>query len=64
MSANLAQHESRDSETDNLQYDNDFRCFSLAVYEQAEVAQECLQLQQAIGIDVNLLLFCAWVGKE
>jgi uncharacterized protein (TIGR02444 family) len=60
----LAQDDPRDCGTDKLDYDNEFWRFSLAVYEQAEVAQECLALQQALGIDVNLLLFCAWVGTR
>ncbi|HXZ22055.1 MAG TPA: TIGR02444 family protein [Pseudolabrys sp.] len=47
-----------------LQYDNDFWRFSLAVYGQAEVAEECLLLQRELGIDVNLLLFCAWLGTR
>jgi uncharacterized protein (TIGR02444 family) len=52
------------SESDNgpLQYDNEFWRFSLAVYGRAGVADECLALQDAIGADVNLLLFCAWAG--
>jgi uncharacterized protein (TIGR02444 family) len=49
---------------DTLQYDNEFCRFSLAVYGQASVADECLQLQQAIGADVNLVLFCAWTGTR
>jgi uncharacterized protein (TIGR02444 family) len=49
---------------DTLQYDNEFWRFSLAVYGQAGVADECLQLQQAIGADVNLVLFCAWTGTR
>jgi uncharacterized protein (TIGR02444 family) len=47
-----------------LDYDNEFWRFSLAVYGQAEVAQECLGLQDAYGIDVNILLFCAWLGTQ
>ena len=45
-----------------LQEDNDFWRFSLAVYEAPGVEAECLALQDALGIDVNLLLFCAWLG--
>ena len=45
-----------------LQYDNDFWRFSLAVYRDGDVAKECLTLQEATGVDVNLLLFCAWTG--
>jgi len=51
-------------DTDSLQYDNEFWRFSLAIYGQAEVAEECLALQKALGIDVNLLLFCAWLGTR
>jgi uncharacterized protein (TIGR02444 family) len=47
-----------------LDYDNEFWRFSLAVHGQAEVAQECLGLQDAHGIDVNILLFCAWLGMQ
>lgn len=53
---------SRGGSTGDLQYDNDFWRFSLAVYGHREVAEECIALQQAIGLDVNLLLFCAWAG--
>jgi uncharacterized protein (TIGR02444 family) len=36
--------------------------FSLSVYEAAGVQQECLDLQDRCGIDVDLLLFCAYIG--
>jgi uncharacterized protein (TIGR02444 family) len=36
--------------------------FSLSVYANAAVQAECLDLQDHHGIDVNLLLFCAYVG--
>ncbi len=36
--------------------------FSLAVYADAAVQAECLDLQDRYGIDVNLLLFCAYMG--
>jgi uncharacterized protein (TIGR02444 family) len=55
---------SHDSGAGPLQYDNEFWRFSLAVYCQTEVEQECLTLQQTFGIDVNLLLFCAWLGSR
>jgi len=47
-----------------LKYDNDFWRFSLTVYSQNEVAKECLALQDTLCIDVNILLFCAWVGTR
>jgi uncharacterized protein (TIGR02444 family) len=46
-----------------LQCDNPFWRFSLAVYAMPGVASECLALQDAQGVDVNVLLFCAWLGS-
>ena len=53
---------SQDGDAGGIQCDNDFWRFSLAVYSDRDVADECLALQQAAGVDVNLLLFCAWAG--
>lgn len=36
--------------------------FSLTVYATPAVQKECLDLQDEYGVDVNLLLFCAFVG--
>jgi uncharacterized protein (TIGR02444 family) len=36
--------------------------FSLTVYANSEVQKECLDLQDRCGLDVNLLLFCTFVG--
>jgi uncharacterized protein (TIGR02444 family) len=36
--------------------------FSLAVYRGAGVQEECLGVQERYGVDVNLLLLCAYVG--
>lgn len=47
-----------------LRCDNPFWKFSLAVYAQPGVAAECLALQSALNIDVNALLFCAWLGAD
>ena len=41
---------------------NPFWTFSLAVYAEPGVQAECLDLQDQDGIDVNMLLFCAWLG--
>lgn len=49
-------------DTTELEFDNAFWRFSLAAYAAPGVAEECLALQETSGIDVNLLLFCAWVG--
>jgi uncharacterized protein (TIGR02444 family) len=54
----------RDGNRSELHYDNEFWRFSLAVYKPADVAAECLALQEAVGLDVNLLLFCAWLGTR
>ena len=42
--------------------DSPFWKFSLAVYAAPGVAAECLALQSELNIDVNSLLFCAWLG--
>lgn len=42
--------------------DNGFWDFSLALYSQRNVREECLVLQEEYSIDVNVLLFCGWVG--
>ncbi len=60
----LSQPDSRDCGSGKLQYDNEFWRFSLTVYSQDGVAEQCLALQEAIGVDVNLLLFCAWTGTQ
>ena len=36
--------------------------FSLAVYQDDAVQEECLDLQDRHGIDINMLLFCVFVG--
>ncbi len=42
--------------------DNPFWAFSLKVYGAPGVADECLALQERLGVDVNLLLFAAYLG--
>lgn len=58
----MAQRDTRELDTGELDYDNEFWRFSLATYAQAEVATECLALQDAYDVDINMLLFCAWLG--
>ncbi len=41
-----------------------FWAFSVRVYARPEVARSCLGLQDGIGADVNLLLFCCWVAAN
>jgi uncharacterized protein (TIGR02444 family) len=42
--------------------DNLFWKFSVAVYAAPGVADECIELQDRHDIDVNVLMFCAWLG--
>lgn len=43
-------------------HENAFWTFSLAVYAAEGVAAECLELQEKYSLDVNVLLFCAWIA--
>jgi len=47
-----------------MQTDNAFWRFSLWVYAAPGVADECLLMQDRYGVDVNVLLFCAWVAVD
>lgn len=44
--------------------DNAFWRFSLRVYGSPGVAAECLELQDTLGLDVNVVLFAVWLGVE
>lgn len=44
--------------------DHPFWDFSLRVYGSDGVAAACIALQERRGIDVNLLLFSAWIGES
>lgn len=39
---------------------DDFWAFSLRVYAAPGVERACLSLQERLGLDVNVLLFCCW----
>ena len=45
-----------------LALEHPFWRFSLAVYRDKDVQAECLDVQERLGADVNLLLFCAYAG--
>jgi uncharacterized protein (TIGR02444 family) len=45
-----------------LQAENPLWTFSLVVYAEAGVQEECLALQERLALDVNLLLLCAYAG--
>jgi uncharacterized protein (TIGR02444 family) len=38
--------------------------FSLEIYASEGVAEACLDLQERRGCDVNILLFCCWLGAS
>ena len=40
-----------------------FWSFSLQVYAKPGVAEACIALQDGLGLDVNLLLYCCWHGR-
>lgn len=42
---------------------NAFWKYSLRIYRVAGVADACLALQEDWGADVNLLLYCCWLGQ-
>ena len=44
--------------------DNPFWDFSLRVYGNEEVPPICLRIQESHAADINLLLYCAWVGTR
>ena len=48
--------------TDNLE--NPFWHYSLAHYARPEVAACCLDYQDRFGANINLLLFCCWLGSN
>jgi uncharacterized protein (TIGR02444 family) len=43
---------------------NPFWDFSIALYRRPGVAEACIRLQETLGIDVNVLLYLAWLGVE
>ena len=44
--------------------DNPCWDFALVVYRRDGVADACLALQESHGVDVNVLLFCCWLGES
>ena len=43
---------------------DEFWAFSLELYARPGVAEACLRLQDAHGLDVNLLLLCCWLARR
>jgi uncharacterized protein (TIGR02444 family) len=48
--------------SDEAEVEHPFWRFSLAVYSDKAVQAECLDVQERLGADVNLLLFSAYLG--
>jgi uncharacterized protein (TIGR02444 family) len=46
----------------SLEIENPLWLFSLAIYSAPDVSTECIDLQDKAGVDVNVLLFAAWLG--
>ncbi len=44
--------------------DNPCWDFALLVYRRDGVGEACLALQDGHGVDVNVLLFCCWLGES
>ena len=44
--------------------ENPFWTFSLRLYGRSGVAPACLALQSRRSVDVNVLLYCLWLGME
>jgi uncharacterized protein (TIGR02444 family) len=38
--------------------------FALRVYRTPGVSGVCLEVQERLGVDVNVLLFCCWLGES
>lgn len=47
-----------------MQPENPLWTFSLVVYAEVGVQDECLALQERLALDVNLLLLCAYAGVQ
>ncbi|BFM18606.1 hypothetical protein R50073_47890 [Maricurvus nonylphenolicus] len=45
-------------------FDHPFGDYALALYSRSEVAQCCLQWQDELGVDVNLLLWASWLDSQ
>lgn len=41
---------------------DDFWRYSARLYGKPGISEKCLRLQDDAGIDINLMLFCCWIG--
>ena len=44
--------------------DDPFWDFSIRVYAESGVAEACLALQNRLGADINVVLYCLWVAQQ
>ena len=44
--------------------DSEFWTYSLNSYQIPEIEQACLRMQDKFQADVNILLYCCWVGQQ
>ncbi len=44
--------------------DHPFWDFALGVYSSEGVPEACINLQERLGMDVNVMLFCLWIGHS
>ena len=44
--------------------DNDFWSFSNQIYRKNHISEVCLYLQDIHKLNINLILFCCWFGKN
>lgn len=47
-----------------LLHDNPFWRFSLSLYHLKRIKDACLQLQDASGVNINLIFFAIWVAQQ
>jgi uncharacterized protein (TIGR02444 family) len=49
---------------EGLTQENPFWDFSIKFYGQNPVSSSCLALQENVGADINILLYCCWIASE
>ena len=47
-----------------LDVENPFWAFSIKFYGESEVSSSCLALQDNVGADINILLYCCWIASQ
>lgn len=49
---------------EDLAFENPFWSFACRLHEQPGVAHACIEAQDAFGVNVNALLYMAWLGTQ